>query len=355
MLKNPMKPSPRMSRSQAPGLATVLDLAFRLSDGVRARQVPPHDLEGENPMTDFFPARDLDSVLSRHRLPVTVMTVMDVRYEGVHAVSSCYSDMIHLLDGEDVVLVTLDGADMICLSEDAVVLEDAPDGVLAYGCDGEILCARHGAPMDHGIPDGDVWPIFGDGGDDLAPVEYCTHVWDAGDRGHSFCGSCGQDLEMARGAHDRDVEGPFTRCWNCGTTSVYVDGEGYSWVDGFKNILTTHEATVRGIEAYCQTDLNGETRVSAINADNVPHDMLNLKIYAAWQDLDPSVGTLLILAEDEDEAEEVADEWSQEQVDLSEFPEDEHEGVLSDQQAGLQVRTVDIGKVDFSTRRTARV
>lgn len=306
-------------------------------------------------MTDFFPARDLDSVLDRHRLPVTVLTVMDVRYESVQAVSSCYSDMIHLLDSEDVVLATLDGADMICLSEDAAVKEDAPKGVLAYGCEGELLCARHGAPLDQGIPDSGIWPIFGDGGNDLSPVEYCTHVWDAADRGHSFCGSCGEDLEMTRGAHDRDFEGPFTRCWNCGTTSVYIDGEGYAWVEDFGAILDSHEVTVRGLDAYCQTGLNGETRITAINADNVPRDMLNLKAFVAWQDIDPSVGTLLILAEDEDEAGEVADEWTEDLVNLSEVAEDEYEDVLSDQRAGLQLRTVDIEKVDFSTRRAARV
>lgn len=295
-------------------------------------------------MTENFHARDLESVLDRHVLPVTVVLPDYFRCNDVHGVTVWHAfDNVDLLDAAGDHITTIKGSDMVELSDDAVIKDEAPKGIIAYGCDGDLLCADHGAPLDDGTPDGAVWPIFGE--NDLSPVEYCSG------HEHSFCTVCGTDLQTTRGAHDRDVEGPFARCWNCDTCSVYVDGEGFQYVNGFGELLDTHTATVQGVTAYCQTNIDGTTKVDAINADNVPLLMRELKAYAAWCDADPSAGLLLILAESDEDAGEVADEWTEEAADTDDAEdEDDLQAMLSDRRADTHVERIKLEDIDISPR-----
>lgn len=305
-----------------------------------------------------FSVRDLPNIADRVEVPFAIE--MNDEVITIHAAyRTSWGTSVEVETGDavgDLQTMNLDGSCMAEFADSPTVL-DAPDEVVAYATrDGEIVCADHGAPFDVGVEDGAVYPIFSGQGAELDAVEYCS----AGpDRGHSFCGTCGTYLETTKGAPGRDVEGPFARCSTCDTTSIFVDGEGFQYVDGFESILETMTATVRGIGVTYQTDINGETRITEVNADNAPFGYYNglqsLQAYVAWQDSDPSSGTVLILCESHHEASETADEWAEEKLDLSQYAVEEYDEVVSDHRADTVVCRIDVEKLDFSPKpRTYR-
>jgi hypothetical protein len=306
-----------------------------------------------------FNVRDLPNIADRVEVPFAIE--MNDEVLTIHAAyRTSWGSSVEVETGDavgDLVTMNLDGSCMAEFADSPTVL-DAPDEVIAYTTrDGEILCADHGAPFDIGVDDGAVYPLFSGQGANLDAVEYCS----AGtDHGHSFCGSCGTYLETLKGSPGRDVEGPFSRCSSCDTTSVYVDGEGFQYVDGFGSILETMTATVRGVSAYCQTNLDGTTRIREVNADNAPFGYYNglqaLRAYVAWLEPDPSSGMVLIICESDEEAFETADEWAEEKLDTSDAAdEEEAESMLSDHRADTRVVRVDVDKLDFSPKpRTYR-
>lgn len=300
---------------------------------------------------DEFFARDLPNVLDRVETPVLVM-VNDNDVLHVHSADRRWSGSVVevTLHGSDVEVV-LDAFDRVEFFGPPTVL-DADDDVVAYMAEGELLCARHGAPMDIGVDDGPVSPILRDDGSNLDAVEWCSHHWSHSEHGHSFCGTCGEDLQTMPGAHDREVEGPFARCSNCDTSSVYVDGDGFHFVNGFGEATESHAVEVKGVTVTYVTDLNGFTKVDRVDADNVPWGPIRtLRAYVAWVDLDPSAGVTLILCESDDEAIETADDHFERVDDLGSYPEDEREGVQADQRASIRVERVPVDAVTFTSKR----
>lgn len=297
---------------------------------------------------DPFDARDLPNVLDRVATPVTIEVDNGEQYTIDGATLRWSGSAVDVdLGPQGGGTITLDPNDTVEFIGTVTVL-DAPDDVVAYVTrDGEMLCADHGAPYDIGITDdGFVHPLFN--GADLEAVEYCS----AGpDRGHSFCGTCGTDLQTTRGAHDRDVEGPFAHCWNCHATSVFVDGNGFEHVNGFGSVLDTHNVTVTGIAADFQTGLDGELRITAVDADYAPSLMRTLRTFVAWQASSPWHGALLIVCESHDEASEVADLWAEESCDTSHLEDEEADDVLSDTRADTVVCLINVDKVEFGPKR----
>lgn len=186
---------------------------------------------------------------------------------------------------------------------------NATDNVIAYADTqyGELLCADHGAERDALIAanpeNGDedrLFPTMTWESIDGAVIEWCG-------AGHSFCMSCGTDLDTIKGSQDADVNGHFGRCHNCGTESVYVDGIGYSFANSWTDVLDTHKVQVYGITATYQTDLNGYTTVTTV-LDEHAGPMRTLCAYAGFMPSDPSAGVVLVLGTDVDEATDVATE-----------------------------------------------
>jgi hypothetical protein len=316
----------------------------------------PHATKDPNPMNttnestiqhDPFDARDLPNVLDRVVTPVTI-EVNGEQY-SVQAADIMWSGrVVHVFCGigpDGDVEVHLDPTDTVELIGTVTVL-DAPVDVIAYVGNGELLCADHGAPFDIGTEDGAVSPIFD--GQHLDAVEWCPA---GADHGHSFCGTCGTYLETTRGAHDRDLEGPFARCWNCDATSVYVDGNGFEHVNGFGDVLDTHNVTVTGIAADFQTGLDGVLRITAVDADYAPSLMRTLRTFVAWQSSSPWNGALLIMCETFEEASEVADLWAEESCDTSHLEDEEADDVLSDTRADTVTCLINVDKVEFSPKR----
>ena len=302
----------------------------------------------------FYPfvARELPSVLDRVETPVLVE--VNGR-EVLHAASArtLWGSAVEVTFGGSGEVVVLDAFDAVGFFGPPTVL-DAPDGVIAYVGDGELLCADHGAPFDIGVEHGDVSPIFEHDGSNLDAVEWCsgTHNRD----GHSFCGSCGEYMETTKGAHDREVEGPFARCSNCDTTSVFVDGEGFQYVNGWNYATESHAVEVNGVDIPYRSDLDGTTRVDVIDADNAPGTwtpLRKMQAFVAWIDLDPSKPTMMILAESIDEADETADYYFEvEHFDASAAAdENEAEEMLAHFRASITVQRVDVEAITFASKR----
>jgi len=170
--------------------------------------------------------------------------------------------------------------------------------IIAYVYDGEqLLCEEHGKVYDTGEDDG-ASPILV-GNRKLNAVEWCSH---GGDRGHSFCMTCGDDLESTA------FVGNFARCWNCSTESVYVDGVGWDRLTGrgvWADLLETHKVSVHGPTVTYVTDGNGYTGIDHV-LDFSTRKMAELHVYLGFLDDDPSAGTLLILAPDANTADDEA-------------------------------------------------
>lgn len=192
--------------------------------------------------------------------------------------------------------------------------------ILAYTYNGELLCAEHGAKYDNGEDDG-AYPIFADTSEFCA-VEYCSAMENGQHLGHSFCMSCGADVDAARGSHDADVNGHFARCWNCGTESVYVDGAGYDRLAGmgrWADVLETHKVQVYGVPTGAGADQNGYTSITAV-LDEAGRTMHRLCSFAVYLEHSPVDGCVLVLANSWDEAydagaEHFTDEVAADEVD----------------------------------------
>lgn len=165
-------------------------------------------------------------------------------------------------------------------------------GVLAWAYDAEMWCADHGAvfPEDNGMNEG-ASPVFKSW--ELDAVEYCGH-------GHSFCGACGQDMDMMRGSQDTDVSGHFARCWNCGQESVYVDGAGYvdvyRWADATDRVKV--EAYVNRPTAPVPPSFQNYTTIDEV-LNEAGTNVRTLCAYVGWVDVDPAAGTVLVLVNGE--------------------------------------------------------
>lgn len=292
-----------------------------------------------------FDARDLVNVVDRVETPFRIDVnggVIDV-----HHVERYSWGTEVFTDADHVERFNLDDAVMIELVGPVAVL-DADDDVIAYTTrDGELLCADHGAVHDIGVEDGYVHPVFRGQRAELDAVEWCGH----GHPGHSFCGACGTTLEGTRGAHDRDIEGHFARCWNCDTTSVYVDGEGYSWVSdiyGFADVLNRHTVEVYGPTVTYQTDLNGYTKITHV-IDEAPSLMRELKCFVSWQEARPYDGVILTLSDSWESADEAAmDYWRDELLPADDFPADDDEA--ADFRADFRTVEVPADQVWFHTK-----
>lgn len=195
---------------------------------------------------------------------------------------------------------------------------NATDNVIAYTDTtwSELLCAEHGAERDELIAanpeNGDedrLFPTMSWDNVDGAVIEFCGG-------GHSFCMSCGDDMDTMRGSQDADVNGHLGRCMNCGTESVYVDGIGFSWTNGWVDVHETHNVQVYGITAMYQT-VNGYTTVTAV-LDEHSGPMHSLRAYAAFMPSDPGAGTVLVLSRNvDDPTDAVTDYFIDEHSDSS--------------------------------------
>ena len=324
---------------------------------------------------DPFDARDLVHVLDRVVSPVTVEYLDGdgfVRVTAYAVERNHYNDSVDLFDANDDHIQTLSGYAQVELVGPVTVL-DAPDEVKAYYCNGDLLCADHGAPFDIGVSDGAVSPIF----DGLDAVEYCSH-WNGRDGGHSFCGQCGTHFEPA-GHPDAPFAGPFVFCDNCSTRSVYVDGIGYRWIgfacDGFEdtpahwNVRVTLDGDAVNTTTWSKVTttpvypFGWSSRLSPVPSGVVDavQDASGRRFSASWGfvcylDDNPSAGTVLILSESAGTAWEYA-------VDFDPFvhaledaldgvtDEDEADGIRSDHQASLQMIRVRLSDAVEVTRK----
>jgi hypothetical protein len=239
---------------------------------------------------DPFMGRDLPNVLDRVKAPIS-LDVNGTVIPNVHAVENYnYTGAVELFDGNGDSVGIVERDTYVELVGPVEVL-DAPSEVIAYTTrDGEMLCADHGARYDIGTDDGYVSPVFR--GQDLDTVEYCSHYWQAGDRGHSFCGSCGTDVEP-KGHPDSGFAGNLFCCDNCDASAVYVDGEGYVYTE-LDAAPDTYRVEVTGVTITYRTNLDGSTRVNAVR-DGAPSRFTSTRAYVAFVDLDPSSGVLLAL------------------------------------------------------------
>lgn len=293
-----------------------------------------------------FDARDLVNVVDRVETPFRIDVNGDVI--DVHHVERYSWGTEVFTDADHVERFNLDHAVMIELVGSITVL-DADDDVIAYNTrDGERLCADHGAPFDIGVEDGDVYPILrGQSGDALDAVEWCSHTWSHGQHGHSFCGTCGTDLQMTPGAHDRDFQGHFNYCWNCHTSSVDVDGHGAVWCDGFGSVLDVCTVEVCGPTITYQTDLNGHTKITHV-IDDSPRLMRELKCFVSWQEARPYDGVILTLSDSFEDADEQALDYALDALDDDDRPTDDDE--MSDYRADFRTVEVPADQVWFHTK-----
>lgn len=190
------------------------------------------------------------------------------------------------------------------------------EGVLAFLFNAAMYCADHGRVLPHG-EDGDdyAYPVFESS--ELSAVEYC-------DRGHSFCGNCGSDLDE-KGSQDADLKGHFARCWNCANESVYVDGEGYVGVYRWADVLDHLKVQAYGVTADLQTDSNGYTTVDAVT-DLSGTTVRTLKAFLAFLPHDPAEGNILFLVNGDPDA--AWNEAHEEAVDH--FGGDQNENIRED-------------------------
>lgn len=170
--------------------------------------------------------------------------------------------------------------------------------ILAYVYESELLCAEHGAEYDDGTDEG-AFPIF-ESSEGVA-MEWCSH---GADYGHLFCMSCGSDIDGTRGAQDRDVEGHFARCWNCGAESVYVDGMGYVWTDTWGTVLDVCDVEVYGVTQTYATDGNGYTKITAVIDEST--NAFDLQTFLVFLGHDPSAGSVLVLSTSWEDAFDIA-------------------------------------------------
>jgi hypothetical protein len=217
---------------------------------------------------------------------------------------------------------------------------------------GEMLCAEHGGERDALIaanPENNeedrLSPIMSWDGVDGPVVEWCG-------AGHSFCMSCGDDMDTVKGSQDADVNGHFARCGNCGTESVYVDGAGYDYSGSgrWSDATETHNVQVYGPEVTYVT-MNRYTKVDTI-IDEAGTTVRTLRAYLCFLDLAPSAGTVLVLANgDESHARHAADNAATDHfVDGADDLDQSDELAMSDFRASVQVVEIPTDQVWFTSK-----
>jgi hypothetical protein len=303
-----------------------------------------------------FDARELSNVLDRVVTPIT----LDINGEHF-SIRSAYSHSwgTHAVLTDDTEM-SIDNALMVELIGPVDVL-DADDGVLAYVTrDGEMLCADHGARWDIGLSDGFVSPVFD--ASHLDAVEYCSHVWHAGDRGHSFCGTCGTHTEP-KGHPDSGFVGDIFQCDHCSEKAVFIDGEGYVHVEGFEDVTEGYNVEVKGSAVHRALSSTGLT-ITAVT-DATPYRFTATRGFVCFLDDNPSAGRLLVLGSSWDDANEEAEEHFDgtlqrvvaDVIELEKLDVDTAEGmqavedVEADFRASLQVVRVDLDAVTFHPKR----
>jgi len=307
-----------------------------------------------------FNVLDLPNVLDRVETPIQLQFGSDVLdiVKGWFRWSGSSVDVL-LTDDQT---MSLDGSVMVELLGPVEVL-DADREVLCYHTrDGEVLCADHGARWDIGVTDGDVYPILKDNGDGIEAVGYCSHVWAANDRGHSFCGSCGTPVEP-KGHPDSGFVGEMFECWNCRAHAVYVDGAGWQHVDGFDYVTEGHNVTIKGSAVH--RELSDTPLTITAMVDATPYRFTSTRGYVCYLDVAPYEGRVLVLdsswdgANDEAEShfDEVRERWVAEVIEAESIDTSTAEGleaveaVEADFRAALQVVRVDLDAVEFTSKR----
>lgn len=299
-----------------------------------------------------FDARDLPNVLDRVETPVHLI-VEDTTYR-VFSVDARYSySTFDLCDENGNVLITVDETDTVELFG-AVHVLDAPDGVKFYNSTDGPRCVEHGCMYDIGLTstETDIWPVLDADMHETAAVEYCG----SGRDGHSFCTCCGSGIDPD------DTSPVLARCWNCHTESVYVDGHGFSWVNGWGDMLDAHNVEVCGVTVTYRTDLNGSTRIDRVE-DVSGTDPNRVRFFLAFLDNDPSAGCTLILSAETfgstawnvayDTAADLfeVDEVDPESIDPDDNPPAAVEEIRADQRAALQLVEVDRDRVTVTSKR----
>lgn len=219
--------------------------------------------------------------------------------------------------------------------------------IIAYALDGVLLCSDHGRPFDSEEnesvhEDDSAHPLFSSESSEWSAIEWCDH-------GHSFCMSCGDTIED-KGSPYADLNGPFGRCSNCSTESVYVDGIGYDyagsgivrWAGG----LETHSVDVYGIDIPGATDSNGYTRVTGL-VDDSSTDPRELLALVAYRPADPS-SVVLVLSTRHRDADECARDWFENESGLD--VEDDGPAVTA-LRSSVIVIPVALDRITFGTRR----
>lgn len=192
------------------------------------------------------------------------------------------------------------------------------EGVLAFSFNAAKYCVDHGKVLPHGGEGDDyAYPTHSTDAHELSAVEYC-------DRGHSFCGNCGTDLD-GQGSQDADIKGHFARCWNCHEEAVYVDGEGYSCVYRWADVLDRLKVQAYGVTADFQTDSNGYTTVDAVT-DLSGTTVRTLRAFLAFLPHDPAEGNILLLVNGDPDA-----AWSEAHEEaVDHFGGDQNENIRED-------------------------
>lgn len=172
---------------------------------------------------------------------------------------------------------------------------------IAYvdGINCEILCADHGAERDADIArncadHGDheshdecgLTAIYSWNSDELDAVEYCAC-------GHSFCGTCGTDLNTTIGDENADRTGPLFRCSNCNTFSVFTDENEFTWVNGFEAATDELAVTVTDVAAW---PLDSTVTVRTV-IDESTVAMGKVRFFVAFRLHSPIDGNVLVLAD----------------------------------------------------------
>jgi hypothetical protein len=336
-------------------------VSYMAVDDTAPSSIPAVEVEEVNLMnTIICEARDLPSVFDRVSLPVDVEVSRDRVVFTASDTAPVFGDMVHLIDANGAVIVTLDGSEEVEVLDPTML--DAPNGVVAYVVEDGLLCPEHGAVFDTGTDDG-AYPIIrgNPGSSDLPMLEYCGHVEDGRTHGHGFCTSCGSYVDAVHGYADSSTVGHLFRCDSCDDHGVYVDGFGYSFTSSFEDIPDSYNVEVYGVDIMYRTDQIRYTRVDRVMSD-APRRFGYTRTFVTFLDLDPSAGTVLIVTDSWNTATDMADEAFEENLDafLSTYIPDateedavaeEVEDIRSDHRASIMVIEVPTDQVWFTSKR----
>jgi hypothetical protein len=209
---------------------------------------------------------------------------------------------------------------------------------------GELLCVEHAERFvkmlrDERAADEDSEPLSDEdlpsavfNHDSAESVLYCGFVEDGHNFGHSFCGSCGSDVDGP------EIHGPFARCWNCATESVFVDGIGFvfagSGSGSWSDVLSCETVEVTSGIVPLMSTITDVLDISGTNP-------AAMRVFVGFHDLDPSLGLWLVLSDESWSAtyESLVDELRERLSDQDDEPADEDEE--SDFRAGIRLVTLE--------------